>query len=179
MIGLNNFIDLKSQYFILKIMKKTILKIVVLFFIFHYQANAQSTSKLNTKKMPKTEQDWKKQLSQKDFHILREKGTEAPNSGIYNIHAENGVYHCKGCNEPLFKSDNKFDSHCGWPSFDDAIKGKVRYTKDSSHGMIRTEITCSNCGGHLGHIFDDGPRETTGKRYCVNSASLSFENKKE
>ncbi len=158
-------------------MKKNILFTIFIVYAINYQVNAQNTTNTNSKMIPKTEQDWKKQLSEKDFHILREKGTERPNTGIYNIHSKNGIYHCKGCNEPLFKSATKFESHCGWPSFDDAIKGKVTYTKDTTHGMLRTEITCSNCGGHLGHIFDDGPQETTGKRYCINSASLNFEKK--
>jgi peptide-methionine (R)-S-oxide reductase len=116
---------------------------------------------------------WKENLSEESYRILREKGTEPPFSGKYNLHFENGYYLCKACENPLFKSDQKFDSGCGWPSFDDAIKGSVKNILDKSHGMIRTEIVCNNCGGHLGHVFNDGPTET-GQRYCVNSLSVDF-----
>ena len=116
---------------------------------------------------------WKENLSEESYSILREKGTEPPFSGKYNLHFENGYYLCKACENPLFKSGQKFDSGCGWPSFDDAIKGSVKNVLDKSHGMIRTEIVCNNCGGHLGHVFNDGPTET-GQRYCVNSLSVDF-----
>ena len=116
---------------------------------------------------------WKENLSEESYRILREKGTEPPFSGKYNLHFENGYYLCKACENPLFKSGQKFDSGCGWPSFDDAIKGSVKNILDKSHGMIRTEIVCNNCGGHLGHVFNDGPTET-GQRYCVNSLSVDF-----
>jgi len=116
---------------------------------------------------------WKENLSEESYRILIEKGTEPPFSGKYNLHFENGYYLCKACENPLFKSDQKFDSGCGWPSFDDAIKGSVKNILDKSHGMIRTEIVCNNCGGHLGHVFNDGPTET-GQRYCVNSLSVDF-----
>ena len=109
--------------------------------------------------------------------ILRNKGTERPNTGIYNMHFEEGVYTCKGCGQALFKSNNKFMSDCGWPSYESALPGAITYIKDTSLGMIRTEIVCSNCGGHQGHVFDDGPT-STGKRYCVNSASINFINNK-
>ena len=121
----------------------------------------------------KTESEWQEQLSAKEYNILRQKGTEFAHTGKYNLHFEEGTYKCKGCNTPLFESNNKFKSSCGWPSFDDAIEGKIEYIKDKSHGMIRTEIVCTNCGGHLGHVFDDGPTET-GIRFCVNSASINF-----
>ena len=117
---------------------------------------------------------WKENLSEESYRILREKGTEPPFSGKYNLHFENGYYLCKACENPLFKSGQKFDSGCGWPSFDDAIKGSVKNILDKSHGMIRTEIVCNNCGGHLGHVFNDGPIETTGKRHCINGISLKF-----
>ena len=121
----------------------------------------------------KSEADWKKLLKPDEFHILREKGTELPFSGKYNNHFEKGVYKCKGCNAPLYRSENKFDSHCGWPSYDMAIPGAIEYIKDSSHGMQRIEIVCAQCGGHQGHVFNDGPT-LSGKRYCVNSASIKF-----
>ena len=131
------------------------------------------TTKMNYK-VQKSASDWQSQLSPAQFNVLREKGTERPNTGEYNLHFESGTYACAGCGTVLFKSNNKYESHCGWPSFDDAILGTVAYKKDNTRGMIRTEIVCANCGGHLGHIFDDGPKETTGKRYCVNSLSLEF-----
>lgn len=121
----------------------------------------------------KTEAQWKQELGEEKFKILRQKGTEFPHSGEYNLHFENGTYVCAACQEPLFKSDAKFNAHCGWPSFDESIPGKVEYIKDHTHGMIRTEILCANCGGHLGHVFDDGPTKT-GIRYCVNSLSIDF-----
>ena len=126
----------------------------------------------------KTEDAWRKLLSQEEYRVLREQGTEYPHSGAYNSHYEKGTYNCRGCNQPLYASDSKFDSGCGWPSYDQSIEGAIEYRKDSSHGMVRVEIVCSNCGGHQGHVFDDGPTDS-GKRYCVNSASISFEAKKE
>ncbi|WP_111307592.1 peptide-methionine (R)-S-oxide reductase MsrB [Confluentibacter sediminis] len=125
-------------------------------------------------KINKTEDDWRKQLSDEEFRVLRQKGTERPHSGKFNLHFEKGTYVCAGCHQQLFESNSKFDAHCGWPSFDKSIKGTVDYVLDKSHGMIRTEIVCSNCGGHLGHVFNDGPTET-GTRYCVNSVSIDFE----
>jgi peptide-methionine (R)-S-oxide reductase len=121
----------------------------------------------------KTEEEWKKKLSPEQYRVLREKGTEAPHTGEYNLHFEDGEYQCAACGEQLFESDAKFESGCGWPSFDNAIDGKVEYIQDRTFGMIRTEILCSNCGSHLGHVFDDGPTET-GQRFCVNSASINF-----
>ncbi|HPD67709.1 MAG TPA: bifunctional methionine sulfoxide reductase B/A protein [Ignavibacteriales bacterium] len=120
------------------------------------------------------EDKWKQKLSPEQYRILREKGTEYPFTGKYLYSNEDGVYICAACGNELFKADSKFFSHCGWPSFDREIaKGKISYQKDYSHGMIRTEILCANCGGHLGHVFDDGPTET-GQRYCVNSLSIEF-----
>ncbi|MDK7375636.1 peptide-methionine (R)-S-oxide reductase MsrB [Weeksella virosa] len=122
----------------------------------------------------KTEQEWRKQLTANQFAILREAATERPFSGEYNLHFEKGTYLCAGCGTELFSSDSKFDAHCGWPSFDKAIADEnIVERTDHSHGMIRTEILCANCGGHLGHVFDDGPTDT-GLRYCVNSLSLDF-----
>jgi len=124
-----------------------------------------------------SDKDWKEKLTPDQYYILRQKGTERPFTGQFNIHNEKGTYCCAGCGESLFTDEMKFDSSCGWPSFDKEIAGgKIKKITDKSHGMIRTEIVCANCGGHLGHIFDDGPTQT-GLRYCVNSISLDFQDK--
>lgn len=124
-------------------------------------------------KIEKTPEEWNKILGPERFRILRQKGTEYPHTGEYNLHFEKGTYYCGGCGEKLFESDSKFNSHCGWPSFDNSIPNKINYLKDSSHGMERVEIVCATCDGHLGHIFEDGPTPT-GVRYCVNSLSIVF-----
>ncbi len=126
------------------------------------------------KKITKTEKEWKETLTAQQYFVLRQKGTDAPSESGYTSIFEKGTYHCAACDLQLFKSNSKFESHCGWPSFDDAIKGTVEYVLDKTHGMIRTEIICASCGSHLGHVFDDGPKETTGKRYCVNTTSIKF-----
>lgn len=120
------------------------------------------------------EQDWKEKLTPEEYRVLREKGTERPFTGEYNLHFEDGDYTCKGCGEVLFKSKTKYDHGCGWPSFYEAAdKDKVKEIRDTSFGMIRTEVVCANCEGHLGHVFPDGP-EPTGVRYCINSVSIGF-----
>ena len=125
-----------------------------------------------------TEEEWKKKLSPEQYFVLREKGTERPWTGEFNMHFEKGKYVCAGCGLELFNSSSKFESHCGWPSFDNEIKkGHIKTQTDYSHGMIRKEIMCARCGGHLGHVFDDGPTQT-GLRYCVNSLSIDFEKEK-
>lgn len=129
---------------------------------------------MDTDKIIKTDDEWKNSLSAEQYHVLRQKGTEAPFSGALLHNTANGTYCCAGCGSTLFDSNMKFDSHCGWPSFDKELEGnKILKISDHSHGMIRTEIVCAACGGHLGHLFDDGPTET-GMRYCVNSLSLDF-----
>lgn len=130
--------------------------------------------KIMKKKTNHTEEEWKKILSNEQYSILREKGTERPFTGRYDHFFEPGKYVCAGCGQDLFISDSKFNSGCGWPAFDKPLtKDVIDYKKDLSYGMIRTEIMCSACGGHLGHVFNDGPTET-GERYCVNSVSLNF-----
>ncbi len=125
------------------------------------------------------EKDWKKKLTPEQYSILRERGTEAPFSGALLHNKDNGMYTCAACGHPLFSSDTKFDSGSGWPSFYDvATKGAVDVHDDNSLGMQRTEVTCKNCGSHLGHLFDDGPTDKTGQRYCINSVCLKFEPKK-
>ena len=121
----------------------------------------------------KTEEEWKQDLSPEEYRILREAGTEYPFTGKFNDHKEKGIYCCKGCGSPLYESTAKFDSGCGWPSYDKSITGAIEYRKDTSLGMHRVEILCAQCGGHQGHVFEDGPTET-GQRYCVNSASIDF-----
>jgi peptide-methionine (R)-S-oxide reductase len=122
----------------------------------------------------KSEDEWKKILTPEQYHVLREKGTERPFSGKYNLHFEKGKYVCAACGYELFASGSKFQSDCGWPSFDKGIaEGRIKTQKDTSFGMVRTEILCARCGGHLGHLFNDGPTQT-GLRYCVNSESLHF-----
>lgn len=124
--------------------------------------------------LEKSEEQWKAELTPEEYFVLRQKGTERPFTGEYNMHFENGSYTCRACDAPLFASDSKFDGHCGWPSFDQGIAdGAIVEKLDKSHGMIRTEILCANCGGHLGHVFNDGPT-ATGLRYCVNSLSIDF-----
>ena len=113
-------------------------------------------------------------LSDDQKAVLFNKATEPAFSGSLLEVTDEGVYRCANCHTQLFSSESKFDSHCGWPSFDKAISNTVSYHKDDSFGMNRTEVTCAKCGGHLGHVFDDGPQETTGKRYCINSLSLDF-----
>jgi len=122
------------------------------------------------------ENDWKKKLSPEQYRVLREKGTEAPGTGKLLHNKDTGMYDCAGCGQQLFSSDTKFDSGTGWPSFDKAIPGAVKEIDDLSHGTHRIEAVCSKCGGHLGHVFDDGPTDT-GMRYCINSCSLGFKKK--
>ncbi len=118
--------------------------------------------------------DWKKRLSPEAYHVLRLKGTEAPFSGKFWDHDQSGEYSCAGCGTKLFSSTTKFKSGCGWPSFTAALTSdRVELKTDRTHGMVRTEVVCRACGGHLGHVFDDGP-PPTGKRFCINSAALKF-----
>lgn len=145
------------------------------------QNNAPAPKKEDVKPMEnkleinRTEEEWKKILTPEQFYVLRQKGTDRPFTGKFYMHKEKGMYNCAACGSELFSSDMKFDSDCGWPSFDREVAGgKIKQVRDTTHGMIRTEILCAKCGSHIGHIFDDGPT-VTGQRYCVNSTSISFE----
>ena len=122
----------------------------------------------------KTDQEWKEELPKMSYMVLRKAATEYPFTGKYNNHKAKGTYTCAGCNTPLYKSENKYDSKCGWPSFDRAVESNIEYDVDYKLGYARTELKCNKCGGHLGHVFNDGPKETTGKRHCINSAALNF-----
>jgi len=136
------------------------------------QSDASADTSIN-----KSAKEWKAQLSEQEYYVLREKGTERAFSGEYWDHKAKGVYVCKACDLPLFSSETKFRSGTGWPSFYKPINGKnVAKEEDTSYGMVRTEVLCTRCGGHLGHVFKDGP-EPTGLRYCINSVSLDFKEK--
>lgn len=139
------------------------------------QETPQNDSIAMKPKMEKTDAEWRESLSPQVYHIMREAGTERPFTGEYNLHFEEGAYRCGACSAVLFTSDAKFESHCGWPSFDEVADSNAIIERvDRSFGMVRTEVLCANCGGHLGHLFDDGPTES-GMRYCINSLSLNFE----
>ncbi len=128
-----------------------------------------------TDPMPKTDEQWREELTPEQYDILRRKGTEPPGTGKFVHNKDTGMYRCAGCGSDLFSSDTKFDSGSGWPSFTDpADPANVDLHEDRSHGMVRTEVTCKNCGGHLGHVFDDGPGPTQ-QRFCINSCALDFD----
>lgn len=148
--------------------------LLTLTLFFSFAVYGQKTKLKNLKMEKLSEQQWREKLTPLQYHVLREKGTERAFTGKYTDFFEKGHYVCAACKSKLFESDNKYESHCGWPSFDKAISGSVIYHKDTSFGMLRTEVTCAKCGGHLGHVFDDGPKQTTGQRYCTNSVSIEF-----
>lgn len=139
--------------------------------------NAATVSEEEEEELSVSNTEWKQRLSSEQYRVLREKGTERPFTGKYLNNKEDGTYVCGACGNPIFASDAKFDSGCGWPSFDRSIPGSVKLSEDNSHGMQRTEVTCAKCGSHLGHVFNDGPTET-GERYCINSISMGFNGKK-
>ena len=155
--------------------KNQILLFITLFMI---SCNGVSQEKKNKEvkiyAVEKTDQEWKEKLPKLSYMVLRKAATEYPFTGKYNNHKVKGTYNCAGCNTLLYKSENKYDSKCGWPSFDRAVESNIEYDVDYKLGYARTELKCNKCGGHLGHIFNDGPKETTGKRHCINSAALNF-----
>jgi methionine-R-sulfoxide reductase len=165
-------------------MHRIIFVVLISFQLYSCTGNSQPTEQQKAAKakivsdtnkvINRTEAEWKAVLTPEQYYILREKGTDRPFTGKYYLHKEKGMYTCAACGNELFTSDMKFESECGWPSFDKEIAGdKIKKVVDRSHGMVRTEILCARCGSHLGHLFDDGPT-LTGQRYCVNSTSIDF-----
>ncbi len=158
---------------------KKILLLLLTIVLFSCNTSAQKSQK-NKKAytVSKTESEWKKVLTEEQFYVLRTAGTERPFTSPLNKNYEKGTYVCAACNTPLFNSETKFDSGTGWPSFDQEIKGNIAFSTDYDLGYARTEEHCATCGGHLGHIFNDGPKKTTGKRHCINGDALNFIPKK-
>lgn len=160
-----------------KKMVKNLKSIIFVAFAFMSCSGISQQKKSDNKKsyaVQKTDEQWRAELPNMSYRVLREAATEYPFTGKYNTHKGEGVYTCAGCDSPLYKSENKYDSKCGWPSFDRAVDSNIEYDVDYKLGYARTELKCGNCGGHLGHVFNDGPKETTGKRHCINSAALNF-----
>jgi len=155
---------------------KNLLLVFTLCVLFSCNTSAQKNSAQIEKEytISKSDAEWKDQLTEKQYYVLREAGTERPFSSALDKNYKKGTYHCVACNTPLFLSDHKFDSGTGWPSFDREIEGNVAFGTDSNLGYSRDEEHCATCGGHLGHVFNDGPRETTGKRHCINGVALKF-----
>ena len=153
---------------------KKLFQICLLVLFVSCQSNAQQEQKKKDFPVSKTEAEWKAQLTPQQYYVLREAGTERPFTSPYNKNYDSGTYVCAACETPLFYSEHKFDSGTGWPSFDREIKGNVEFSTDYDIGYARTEEHCATCGGHLGHVFNDGPRNTTGKRHCINGVALKF-----
>ena len=152
----------------------SILFLSLLLFSCNSNAQKKQQTEKETFKITKTDAEWKAQLSPEAYNVLRHEGTERAFSSDFNDNHAKGTYVCAGCGTPVFESKHKFDSGTGWPSFDREIKGNVAFSTDKKLGYTRTEEHCAVCGGHLGHVFDDGPRETTGKRHCINGVALNF-----
>ncbi len=147
---------------------------ITLFYSCNSVAQKKDIKSNETFEVTKTEAEWKQELTPEQFYVLRQAGTERPFSSELNKEYRKGVFHCAACDTPLFESAHKFDSGTGWPSFDQEIEGNVAFSVDYDLGYARTEEHCATCGGHLGHVFNDGPRATTGKRHCINGVALKF-----
>lgn len=149
---------------------------IMSFLFFSCNSPAQKNEKVNEKgfEVVKTQAEWKSELSAASYNVLRDEGTERAFSSKLNDNYQNGTYVCAGCGTPVFKSEHKFDSGTGWPSFDREIKGNVAFKTQKQFGSNITEEHCATCGGHLGHVFNDGPQKTTGKRHCINGVALKF-----
>ena len=153
---------------------KKIALLVITCVLFNCNSKAQDKKAKEAFEITKTETEWKTELTAAEYSVLRKSGTERPFSSDLNKQYSAGVYHCAACDTPLFKSEAKFDSGTGWPSFDKVIEGNVAFGTDTKIGYTRDEEHCATCGGHLGHVFNDGPKETTGKRHCINGVALNF-----
>ncbi|WP_242134794.1 peptide-methionine (R)-S-oxide reductase MsrB [Aestuariivivens marinum] len=153
---------------------KKILIILLFTIIYNCNSSAQKQVERLKLKITKTEAEWRQQLTELEYYVIREAGTERAFSSPLNNNYEEGLYVCKACETPLFKSEHKFNSGTGWPSFDREIKGNIAYASDNTNSFYGVEEHCVNCGGHLGHVFNDGPRDTTGKRHCINGVALKF-----
>src|SRR5690554_2017395 len=153
-------------------------RLILLAFILCFSCNSTAQKKKPVEKesfpITKTDAEWKAELSEMQYYVLRKAGTERAFSRPLDKNYEEGVYRCAACDTPLYKSEHKFDSGTGWPSFDRVIEGNVAFGSDSKLGYARDEEHCANCGGHLGHVFNDGPKKTTGKRHCINGVALKF-----
>ncbi|WP_142785677.1 peptide-methionine (R)-S-oxide reductase MsrB [Changchengzhania lutea] len=154
--------------------KLTIILIAIIFSSCNSGAQKKNSKEKENFLVSKTDAEWKAELTPQEYNVLRKAGTERAFSSPLNKNYEEGTYHCAGCHTALFKSEHKFDSGTGWPSFDRVIEGNVAFSTDRNLGYVRTEEHCATCGGHLGHVFNDGPKDTTGKRHCINGAALKF-----
>lgn len=158
-------------------MQKILFLSIAALMLFSCNGNAQKNNKPDQKQkyeVTKTDEQWKAELSTAEYNVLRKAATERPFSSELNDVKKPGTFVCAACGNKLYRTENKFDSGTGWPSFDRAIKGGVAYGSDSKLGYQRDEVHCARCGGHLGHVFNDGPRETTGKRHCINGVAMDF-----
>ena len=158
----------------MKIKKISVLIVTITLNSFFVVAQQTQLKKKKNYQYEMTDEEWQTVLPKMSYLVLRKAATEYPFTGKYNNHKDLGTYLCAGCDSPLYKSDNKYESNCGWPSFDRSIESSIEYDVDYKLGYARTELKCSKCGGHLGHVFNDGPKNTTGKRHCINSAALKF-----
>ena len=150
------------------------MKILYLFLVIPFFMSCQETKEIKKYNVNMSDSEWKNVLPQLSYNVLRKSYTEPAFSSSLNFNKKSGYYVCMGCKKPLYSSENKYDSGSGWPSFDREIRNNIEFDVDYKIGYPRTELKCSNCGGHLGHMFNDGPRETTGKRHCINGAALIF-----